>query len=124
MEGSVSKRPEANIQAAILDYLAAERIWCRRFNTGATIVPGEGGFKRRFISYGSKGMADILCTPIKWNKTGGDINVVWIEVKAPAGRQSQHQKNFQEEVESSGHSYLLARSVDDVMNWMKENGAL
>jgi len=41
--------------------------------------------------------------------------VLFIEVKAPKGMQSEHQKRFQKCVEQCGGKYVLARSVDDVI---------
>ena len=40
---------------------------------------------------------------------------VGIEVKAPKGKQSEHQKEFQRRLEVSGGRYLLVYSVDDVI---------
>jgi hypothetical protein len=40
---------------------------------------------------------------------------VGIEVKAPKGRQSEHQKEFQRQLEASGGRYILAYSLDDVI---------
>jgi len=42
--------------------------------------------------------------------------VLFIEVKAPKGNQSGYQKRFQKYMEISGGEYILARSVEDVMN--------
>lgn len=39
---------------------------------------------------------------------------VFIEVKTARGRQSEHQKRFQEMVEGAGMEYVLARGVEDV----------
>lgn len=39
---------------------------------------------------------------------------VWIEVKAPKGRQSPDQVKFQQMVEVNGGTYVVARSVEDV----------
>jgi len=44
-----------------------------------------------------------------------------IEVKAEKGRQSKAQKLMQQQFEDLGHTYILARSVDDVIDAM-ENG--
>lgn len=41
---------------------------------------------------------------------------VWIEVKTAKGKQSKDQATFQRLVEIHGGRYLLARSVEDVMN--------
>lgn len=39
---------------------------------------------------------------------------VGIEVKAPKGRQSENQKEFQRQLEAVGGKYILAYSIDDV----------
>lgn len=101
-------KPEAAIQRLIIDWLSVERIWHRRMNSGATVIPSARG--NRFIRYGSVGMADILAT----FQHKGRLSVVWIEVKAPKGVQSEAQAMFEEEVQEQGHVYLLARSLDDV----------
>ncbi|WP_373054319.1 VRR-NUC domain-containing protein [Thioalkalivibrio sp.] len=43
--------------------------------------------------------------------------VWWIECKRHDGRQTEHQKAFQRRCEEAGQVYLLARSVDDVMEF-------
>ena len=53
-----------------------------------------------------KGMSDL--TAIKDGKT------IYIEVKTPRGHQSQYQKDFQQEIESHGGTYILARGIEDV----------
>lgn len=76
------------------------RIW--RNNTGSIKTP-DG----RFVTFGLKGSADILGI-----MRGGRF--LAIEVKTATGRQSEHQKNFQNIIESFGGVYILARSVEDV----------
>ncbi len=53
-----------------------------------------------------KGMSDLLAVK------GG--RVLFVEVKAPKGRQSTYQVEFQREIESHGGVYVLARSVEDL----------
>ncbi|MBP2638872.1 MAG: hypothetical protein H6Q72_4779 [Firmicutes bacterium] len=53
-----------------------------------------------------KGLSDL--TAIKNGHT------VYIEVKKPKGRQSDVQKDFQNDIESHGGVYVLAKSVDDI----------
>jgi hypothetical protein len=101
--------PESQILKAVTDLLSAERIWHERRNTGAM---REG---KRFVKFSRPGTADIFATPL----IGGRPHPVWIECKAPKGRQSEAQKNFQCEVEMAGHDYLLAYSSDDVLAWLK-----
>ena len=119
---------EAEIQKVILDYLAAHRVLAFRMNTGA--MKGEHKGKQWFVRYGVPGMADILAFPDEMPISGivSEFNkdpriethlvrgthVVWIEVKAPKGVQSELQKSFQKQVEEHGHKYILARCVEDV----------
>jgi hypothetical protein len=104
---------EAAIQRAILDYLAATGILAFRMNTGAVKI------EKRFMRFGSPGMADILAFPWQKRKSGSDEYyidpIVWIECKAHSGIQSALQKSFQKQVEEHGHIYVIARSVEDVM---------
>lgn len=53
-----------------------------------------------------KGLSDL--SAIKDGKT------IYIEVKTPRGHQSDYQKEFQDNIESHGGLYILARSIDDV----------
>mgnify|MGYP001063544973 CR=1 FL=1 len=55
-----------------------------------------------------KGIADLYC--IKGGRS------VWVEVKTAKGKQSEHQKNFEAAIKSSGGEYVLARGVKDVEN--------
>ena len=54
-----------------------------------------------------KGIADLYALK--------DGRHVWIEVKTPAGSQSEDQEKFQRDVEDHGGTYLVARSVEDVI---------
>lgn len=104
-----TKGPEALTQALICDYLTAKRVWWMRMNSGATLAEHNG--KTRMIRYGRKGCADLLVILL----TAYDGNrVIWIETKAGT-RQSPFQKMFQQEVEAEAHTYIVARSLEDVM---------
>lgn len=41
--------------------------------------------------------------------------VLWVEMKTAKGRQTPSQRDFQQRVEQLGHTYLLARSLDEFM---------
>jgi Holliday junction resolvase len=43
-----------------------------------------------------------------------DGRVIHIEVKKPGGRQSEKQKQFQDDLESHGGEYLIAMSIEDL----------
>jgi hypothetical protein len=98
---------EREIQASILDWLAAKKILAFRMNTGAVKM------EKRFIRFGVPGMADILA--FSREKSGEfTITPTWIEVKTDRGTQSEYQKSFQKLVEEYGHVYVIARSIEDV----------
>lgn len=111
---STRKGPEALTQAAIMDYLAVRHIWHKRMNSGAVVSEYKG--RSRMIRYGTEGMADILATippqGVSWEERNPKI--LWIEVKSATGKQSPAQVEFQTEVEDAGHTYIMARSIDDV----------
>ena len=104
------KRSEREIQKAILDYLRLRSILAVRFNTGATAIPARAGKKARFIRYGLRGAADIICWP---RPNEGDT--WWLEVKRPGEKQSPAQIAFQKLVESHGHRYAVVTDLQDVM---------
>jgi hypothetical protein len=45
---------------------------------------------------------------------------VWIEVKTPTGRQSDHQKAFQENLSKAGGIYFLVRSLDEAVEAVED----
>ena len=93
---------EKDTQLAIYQYLRAKKIFHWRNNTGAVKADN------RMISFGKKGSSDLFALH--------QGRFYAIEVKSPTGRQSEAQKQFQSDVEVSGGIYILARSVDDVIN--------
>lgn len=111
--------PEGALQSTILDWLAAKHILAFRMNTGAVKVD------KRFFRFGVPGMGDVLAFPRAWRRHLGcetdHLNTVpvWIECKAPDGRQTQLQKSFQQQVEAEGHVYIVARCLEDVMAVME-----
>jgi hypothetical protein len=88
-----------------------------RQNTGAMRAEYKG--KTRFMRFGVPGMADILAFRSRGVDPNGAwcsyIEPIWIECKAPKGVQSDLQKSFQKQVESHGHRYIVARSLEDVL---------
>ena len=103
---------ESQIVRQILDYLAAEHIFAFRLNTSAIKI-GDRFFRAHSLGPGA---ADLLAIP-KPKYYGCDLYhflPAWIECKTTIGKQSPEQKSFQQYVESLGHDYILARSVDDI----------
>lgn len=44
-----------------------------------------------------------------------DGRILFIEAKSPKGRQSEHQKEFQRQVEKAGFEYILVRCIEDLI---------
>jgi hypothetical protein len=100
---------ESHIQKSILDYLAARHILAFRMNSGVANID------KRFIRFGVPGMADILACPQHLCDDGDWRPVfLWLECKAPKGKQSELQKSFQTQVVEAGHFYAVVRSIEDV----------
>jgi hypothetical protein len=93
---------EADIQKAIIEWLTWKKIFHYRNNSGAFVDS-----QKHFYRFGAIGSPDIVCV----------INgqYVGIEVKAPKGKQSDHQQEFQRKLEAAGGRYILAHSIDDVI---------
>jgi hypothetical protein len=107
--------PEGYVLDAVMDYLAAKHIFAIRMQVGCARID------KRFVRFGVPGCADILAaTSTGYVAQGTDgkrtplQRVIWIECKAPNGKQSALQKSFQAQVEAQGHRYILARSIDDL----------
>ena len=49
---------------------------------------------------------------------------VAVECKTASGRQSPAQRRYQEAVQRAGGMYLLARSVDDATDFLRQRGLL
>ena len=120
--------PESGVLKACMDLLAVHRIWHMRMNTGAM----KDG--KRFIRFSRPGTADILATPkCCWSPSGEiqqcpwkheELKMLWLECKSPVGEQSAAQKAFQLEVEAAGHLYLLIRSPEDLLTWLRAHSVI
>jgi hypothetical protein len=64
------------------------------------------------VRFGLPGQSDILGTAAG--------RFVAIELKTDVGRQSAEQRTFQASVERGGGLYILARSLDDALNPIRE----
>ena len=69
---------------------------------------------------GTKGSADISAT-IPMLANGMKVGVsVKIEVKYGKDRQSQDQKKYEHSINDAGGIYVIARSIDDFVQWYEE----
>jgi len=99
--------PEGLILNSICEYLSYRPHFFWRNNT----IGVYDSIKKTFRSmpkYSIKGVPDVLVLAFH--------TIIFIECKTTKGVQSQAQKEFQKEVESRGYTYILARSVDDVIS--------
>jgi predicted RNA-binding protein YlxR (DUF448 family) len=97
--------PEQAIMNGIIQYLSIKGYLVFRMNSGAMKL------EKRFLRFGYPGMADLLMVH--------QGRAIWIEVKDLKGKQSMLQHLFQRDVEKAGCYYMLATSIEDVMNLEK-----
>lgn len=101
----VPKVKESEIQRSIKQLLQTYKFFVVKIQQGALSEPG---------------IPDLWC--IGLNKSRETIQA-WIEVKTPTGRLSPYQEDFRTEVDMRGGTYLVMRSVDDCMSWLRDVGA-
>lgn len=107
-------RPEEQIQRAIVQYLALVYprgnhwlCWMAVTNQRGSRTPYE---QIVLCEMGlQNGAPDLLLFP-------ADHPPIFLEVKAPKGRQSSTQREMERWAESVGCRYALARSVEDVVS--------
>lgn len=83
----------------------------------------NGGFRNireaaRFKAMGTKaGFADLILLVPRH-----DYHALFVEMKTPksTSKQSEHQKEFQRNVEAQGYRYVVCRSLDDFMKTINE----
>lgn len=86
------QQPETAIRRAITDYLHLHGWKVARIVQSAL---------------SERGIPDLVAIRDGWH--------VWIEVKTPNGKLSEHQERWLEDLERHGGMYLIARSVQDVV---------
>jgi hypothetical protein len=104
---------ERDIQKVILDWLACEKIFAWRANTGA--VAGEYKGKSRFMRFGPKGQSDILGV-----LPGGRF--LAIEVKREGQQATEEQRRFIERVNAVGGVAFVAHSLEECRMKMQGGG--
>lgn len=96
----------------ILDWFHAHGAWADRINSGTQVIdiPGQ---RRRVFRGCKKGTSDILaCWP------GGLFMAV--EAKMPGNKPTPEQERFLEHIREIGGLAVVAYSVDDVENAIRE----
>lgn len=104
----MSKVPESYVVKTCQEWLSLHGVFQWRNNTGA-MKTARGGF----IRFGEVGSPDILAI----KSPAGQF--VGIECKATGGKQSEHQKQFEERLKASGGEYILVHP-ENVIKKMEE----
>lgn len=117
---------EAPVLHDCLEWLAKQRIFAFRQNTGAIVID------RQLLRYGHPGSSDIfgiLDERFRCPATGRSLAgvLLCVECKSPTGRQSPDQKLFERIVTKRGAVYILARSGSELVDrlrpyWAGQNG--
>jgi hypothetical protein len=107
MKNNLFSIKERDVVNAVLYFLRAKDIFCRRLNVGGMISHRDGKYIQNPNT--PRGMADII---VVW-----EGHAIWIECKKPAGgRQSENQKIFEKEAIKSGATYVIVTSVDELVD--------
>ena len=109
------KHEESKIQRHVVNYLRLELRQC-----GGLVFAVPNGGKRSKIEARIQvaegtlhGVSDlILLLP--------NSRTVFVEMKTDKGKQSEYQKQFEDSVTNLGFEYVIWRSIDDSINWVKE----
>lgn len=107
------KATEAQIQGAIVEWL--------RYSGYLTFHIPNGGLrgKREAAKLKWQGvLAGVPDLAVIWQELG-EARLCFIEVKTASGRLSEDQSDFRNKVNAIGFDYIIARSLDDVMQWFE-----
>lgn len=101
MKASELKIKESDIQRTIKEYLKLIGFKVIKIQQGALSEPG---------------IPDLWCIGITKNR---DTVQFWIEVKTKTGKLSVYQEDFKTQVEILGGDVLVARRLEDVIEYLK-----
>jgi hypothetical protein len=107
------KVSEASIQKAIVTYLRAIGVVCHSIPNEA--AGGGRGAMIRMTQYKAMGLMYGVADLVAWLPYP-----VYIEVKTPIGKMSEHQHAFAELCKDHGIQYFLVRSVDEMQQIVKK----
>jgi len=102
---------EQDLVNAVLDWFHIHGAWADRANSGTQVIEGPQG--RRVFRGMKKGTSDILaCWP------GGLF--IAVEAKMPGNKPTPEQEQFLAHIHDCGGLAVVAYSVDDVENAIRE----
>ena len=124
IRSKTKKKPEAQLQAAIRDWLRAKGCLVIRINSG--MVPAVYNGKRRMIRFNdTAGVSDLVACipkPPLWSSSPAPHALfAAIEVKANNGKTTESQEAFLESIRKAGGIAFVARSIADVereLSWL------
>lgn len=105
---------ETQLVRAVLDALAAKKVWAWRVNSGAMVIK-SAQYGNRFLAGAPKGSPDIFgIVP------GGHGQLFGLECKSPTGKQNDNQRRWQLKAEAHGVRYGIVRSVSNALNLLAD----
>lgn len=111
------KPKEKDVEKSICDWLRIKGFFFWKQPSSGFFDTNRKCFRRHVSPYVKAGVPDIIVVH--------QGRFIGIEVKSATGRQSESQKDFEQELLSRGQgNYFIARSVEDVENQLKERGVL
>ena len=120
------KATEKQIENSILEYLEAKKYYAIKHQRIGLFDTKINKFRMSNNRFHRRGIADIqtfIQTRVASWPTGLPIfatTSLFLEVKTDVGRQSDAQKEFQNNVEKAGCIYKIVRSIDDVEKVIKK----
>lgn len=109
------KHEESKLQKTVVQYLRLEFRNC-----GALVFAVPNGGKRNIVEARIQvaegtlhGVSDlIILLP--------NARTVFVEMKTPTGKQSEYQKEFEKNVTNLKFDYVIWRTIDDAIAWVKK----
>lgn len=102
----MQRRTENTVVKAIMQYLKCRGYLVWRQNSTGVYDAKRRVFRKTY--YGMPGIGDIFCVAYG--------RFYSIECKSPKGKQTPEQKSYEIALTQAKGFYILARSVDDVIN--------
>ena len=96
---------ENQILNSVCEYLTLHKYFFWRNNNVAIYDKSRGVF-RRMPKYAKKGVPDLILI---------DKVCYGLEIKKTKGKQSQDQKDFENDFTKAGGKYFIIRSIDDLI---------
>lgn len=111
-------KPDGGLVQTILEGLLARKIWARRLNSGAIVIPADEarGHRERVFRATFEGCPDIVALV-------PGVGTVWIEAKTPTGKLRVKQVEFRNECLRTGSVHVVARRWEDVEPFLVARGA-